>query len=597
MLSPDRPDSERLAGAQMRDLPHLLKMWALLAALVLIVSAGRIMQWDYPDPDDIMRLVQVRDLLAGQDWFDLTQHRIDPLRQVPMHWSRLVDLPLAIIIGGLTPLLGQAGAESFALIAVPLLVLLIAMILTGLVSVRLFGRETGGLTVLVAGMMPLLINQFQPLRIDHHGWQIACFAAALWGLAQGKAARGPIVAGLAMAWGMMISIETLPLAGLVGGIFALRWLRDRHERSALTHYLQALSAGLCVLFLATRGWPGASNFCDAIMPAHIGFFLVAALGTTVLRTIRPLPAIATVGAFGAIGAAGLALFGWSAPGCLDTPFGSLDPLVHDLWYVAVSEGRPVWEQRPIIIPVLLQLLVAFAASVFLYTRAPANERGWWLDFVILFAGTLVLGLLVTRSLAFGALLATIPLGWLLAQALHRLRTADGPRTRMAIAVATLLVLLPAAPVALAQQVLPERKDPREEGVNGLRDSFCDDRGAAETLQKLAPGMVFAPLDIGPSLLLNTRHKVVATGHHRAQAAMHDVMVAFLSDPDEARAVVQRYDADYFVLCTDLYEPAIYRMNGGPGSLAARLTEGDVPDWLEPLSLGGPETFRAYRVKD
>ena len=88
-------------------LPHVLRMWGLLALMILLVSASRILEWRFPDPDDIMRLVEVRDLLGGQGWFDLDQYRIDPLREVPMHWSRLVDLPLAIIIGGLTPIIGQ----------------------------------------------------------------------------------------------------------------------------------------------------------------------------------------------------------------------------------------------------------------------------------------------------------------------------------------------------------------------------------------------------------------------------------------------------------------------------------------------------------
>ena len=41
-----------------------------------------------------MRLVEVRDLIAGQGWFDLTQHRLDP-PGVSMHWSRVIDAPLA----------------------------------------------------------------------------------------------------------------------------------------------------------------------------------------------------------------------------------------------------------------------------------------------------------------------------------------------------------------------------------------------------------------------------------------------------------------------------------------------------------------------
>ena len=80
--------------------PGLLKratlVWALVATVLLLANWANIAARRFPDPDDIMRLVEVRDLLGGQGWFDPDQYRIDPLREVPMHWSRLVDLPLAV---------------------------------------------------------------------------------------------------------------------------------------------------------------------------------------------------------------------------------------------------------------------------------------------------------------------------------------------------------------------------------------------------------------------------------------------------------------------------------------------------------------------
>ena len=41
--------------------------------------------FDAMSTDDAMRLVEVRDLIAGQGWFDLMQHRLDP-PGVSMHW-------------------------------------------------------------------------------------------------------------------------------------------------------------------------------------------------------------------------------------------------------------------------------------------------------------------------------------------------------------------------------------------------------------------------------------------------------------------------------------------------------------------------------
>jgi len=590
------------------DMPHIVRMWALLALILLLVSAGRIAHWQFPDPDDILRLVQVRDLLGGQGWFDLDQHRIDPLREVPMHWSRLVDIPLALVIGALTPLVGQSAAEGVALIAVPLLTLLVAMAFVAPVAIRLFGRETGGWAVLVAGMMPLLSYQFQPLRIDHHGWQIACFAAAFWGLSQRDNPRGPIVAGLAMASGLMISIEGLPLAALVGAILALRWLRDPSTRLGLTHYLQALAGGLIVLYLATRGWPQAAQYCDAITPAHLGFFVVVALGTSALGHARPLPPIAVLGALGAIGAGGVALFGAASPACLTTPFGSLDPLVHDYWYVNVIEGRPVWDQTATIIPALLQLALAFAVAVRLWLRAPLPQRAQLGEFVLLFAGTLALGLLVSRSLAFASLLATVPLAWLLGEALHRLRTARKPTPKIAVGVATLLALLPMAPVALAENLAssapPAPRLTAQVGgeaagtqAAGIVESSCDLQASSARLNALPKGTVFAPLDIGPSVLLETGHSVIATGHHRAEAAMHDVIGAFLVEPEVSRTILRSYGADYLVLCDDLAEPDLYARRGGSHSFAARLLADDAPDWLEKVETGAPASFRVWRVRD
>jgi len=48
--------------------------------------------------DDAMRLAQVRDLLAGQSWYDLTQWRMNVPFGLPMHWSRLIDAPIAGLI-------------------------------------------------------------------------------------------------------------------------------------------------------------------------------------------------------------------------------------------------------------------------------------------------------------------------------------------------------------------------------------------------------------------------------------------------------------------------------------------------------------------
>src|SRR5690606_34128818 len=110
-------------------------------ALMLAVGAQNVANGQFPDPDDTLRMVQLRDLLGGQAWFDVTQYRIDPPDGVPMHWSRLVDVPLAFVALTLTPLIGAASAQTTAAVIVPLLTLGCLVALVGWIASRRFDAE------------------------------------------------------------------------------------------------------------------------------------------------------------------------------------------------------------------------------------------------------------------------------------------------------------------------------------------------------------------------------------------------------------------------------------------------------------------------
>jgi hypothetical protein len=74
------------------------------------------------DTDDAMRLTMVHDLLAGQGWFDLVQHRLNTPYGALTHWSRLIDAPEALLLMLARPLFG-GGADMAVAYAWPLLLL------------------------------------------------------------------------------------------------------------------------------------------------------------------------------------------------------------------------------------------------------------------------------------------------------------------------------------------------------------------------------------------------------------------------------------------------------------------------------------------
>ncbi|MFZ1742135.1 MAG: hypothetical protein WAT93_04735 [Pontixanthobacter sp.] len=567
-------------------------MWLLVSVIFIAAGWQRLLQGQFPDPDDAMRLVQVRDLIGGQGWFDLHQYRLSPPEGVLMHWSRLVDMPIALIIVLLTPLLGSVAAETAALVLVPLLTLGAILWVIGRLAWRLFDIDVAGFACLCIGLLAPVVFQLQPMRVDHHGWQIFTVVLALWGISIRAPIKGGAVAGLAMAIGLSISIELLPMVAAFGGVLALRWLRSHDARWWLVGYMQGLALALCGLFLLTRGFADLAQHCDAVSPAHLGFFIIAAMGTGAIAAVPRVPPVALFGSFAMAGLAALAFFGLSSPACLATPFAQLDPAVRDFWYLNISEGRPLWEQDLwTAVPSFIQLLVALAVTLVLYNNSRDWLRNWWAEYALLLLASIVLSLFVWRSAAFAGALSALPLAWMVTRLLGAVRRASGAGAKIAGTAAIALILLPSAPLTFYRSIQP--KADAQTGT-AVAESRCVIREQAAKLAVLPRRTILAPLDVGPSILLKSQHSVLATGHHRAEASMHDVITAFISPADDARAIIRRRSVDYVAMCTDLVEPKLYA-DANPAGLAALLIAGKPPSWLVPVKIDGPAEFRVWRV--
>jgi hypothetical protein len=155
-----------------------LLLWLAISVVLIFTGWDNIITRSGWDPDDQLRMVQLRDFLNGQSWFDITQYRMNAPAGAPMHWSRFVELPLALVILLASPLFGQPIAEMLAGTLIPLLGLGLTALLLGQIATQLAGRNAGIVAVVLTFLSPDIIPQFRPMRIDHHGWQIlmACLA-------------------------------------------------------------------------------------------------------------------------------------------------------------------------------------------------------------------------------------------------------------------------------------------------------------------------------------------------------------------------------------------------------------------------------------
>ena len=132
------------------------------------------------DTDDALRMVQVRNLLAGQGWFDMNVARMDPPAGVFMHWSRTVDVPLVLLMKLFGLFADHATAETLTRIAFPLLLLVALYVALGRLAALFGGLATQVAAILLAFTTGPAVTQFVTGRIDHHAPQIVLLVAMAW---------------------------------------------------------------------------------------------------------------------------------------------------------------------------------------------------------------------------------------------------------------------------------------------------------------------------------------------------------------------------------------------------------------------------------
>ncbi len=577
-------------------------LWLLACSILTAMAWPHVGPLEMWDPDDYLRLQQVRDWLGGQSFFDVTQYRIDPPGGVPMHWSRLVDVPLAAIILLAEPLIGIGAAERLASVVVPLITLGGLLGAIALLTARLTDRRTALLAAMLGTTAPLKLFHLLPLRIDHHGWQTMLGMTAIAAAFDRQAVRGGLLSGIATALWLAVSLEALPMAGLLGLLLALRWTAgDRGGR--FPAFAFALGGGTLALFAATHDLAAWSRpWCDAVSPAWLGPLaatpLLAGMGGWWADNKGPRAKLLLLSAAAALGGA---LLMTTAPACLAGPFGQLDPVVRRFWYENVPEGLPIWRQAPGNAMLLLLFpLLGLTGSLLAWRavwRSNAGARDWT-TMVMLAAGAFLLSLLVQRTGGFAQACALPGAAWLLARALDRIGRQRLSAVRIAGSAIAIMALSPIGAMIAGEGVLALRptgtKTQDVAGATQGRSCFAPCTGLSG-LAQLPPSRVLTGLDLTPRLLLLTPHSYAASGHHRGAPAMRRVIDAFIGPPEVAHRLMVDRSMRLLLIDPAGSEAGIYA-KAAPRGLMALLLAGKAPPWLRPVPLNG-STLKLWQRVD
>ena len=588
-------------------------IWTGVASYHLAIRADNIHWFALGDTDDNMRYLQVRDWLAGQGWFDLRQYRLDPPGGANIHWSRIVDLPVAALMLLFRLFMSPGEADRWACALAPLLPLLPLMLSLAFITRRL--SRPGSAAWIIATLAPIGapmgISMYMPLRIDHHGWQLALVVIMLAGIVDPKWLRGGIIAGLASALSVAIGMEMMVYLAGAGGLIALRWVFKQGAARRMAPYGLALGAGTGLLFAGFASYANRLPVCDALSPIWVATLGLVA-GGMVLLAILPLrswPQRLFSGLIvgGIVGA--FAFFNW--PQCFTSVY-QISPELDRLWLSHIREAKPVTEQSLSAALPMLALPIGGAISAIFASFVVRNdsERRWaWGTVALMTLFAMALMFWQIRSGPAAQLLAIPAVAWASYGIAERILLGRWPVKLAALAGAAMIWLLfnpsfiypalqrtgiassPATGVSADARRRAERMD-RIKRANAR----CRTTPALSALNQLAPATIFTLVDLGPRIIATTRHSAIAGPYHRNGAAILDIHHAFGGSAEQFRAIAQAHGARYFLLCPDFPEGTIYRARN-PNGFYGRAERGDVPPWLHRVELKGGDSlpYRLYSI--
>jgi hypothetical protein len=578
-----------------------------LAALVVTVVVGAALIWHdgdlartLGDTDDAMRLVLVRDLLAGRGWYDQWVGRLQPPIGTYMHWSRLVDGGLAAMTWLFRLALSPSAAEAATRMVWPLM-----WIYPAVVCALVIARRLGGSAAVIVCAVLLVTNlqvyeQFRPGRVDHHNVQIVMtLIAAACAMAAARRERWAWLAGAAAGLGLAVGLEALAFQALIGASYGLRLAFDRNAARPARNYALALSAATLVLYaLQTPAWRWPMSFCDALGLNLVAAVVLAGAGLAAVATWgRGLSTSWRVGVLALVGAVAGGVYLAADPLCLHGPLAAVDPRMGPFWFDKVQElqswPRLLRDNVDRAIATMTAAIMVLAAAAFLLVRdgrrpqpqtllacagaalaAAAASQAYrmqdyvfWLGFPVLaaafsLAAARILGGRLLPTPAASVLLSPLGVGLCLTRLVHLAPAIHRPT--------------PAAQGPVVQSPF-------------AMDEHCFDAAVYRPLAALPPGLVIAEIDLGPFILAHTADSVLAAPYHRMSwgiLAAHDALGA----PSAAAELKFRaLKADYLVECPT------NALRVGPDSVEADVRRGRAPVWLQPLSPRG-QTLQIYRIR-
>jgi hypothetical protein len=584
------PSGAPSGPSPLRILLRLALVGGIIIALFYAMGPHwvRVMGWGLMDNDDAMRVLQVRDWLNGQSWFDVTQHRLAPPDGGDMHWSRLADLPLALLMAPLNMIFGPDMGAKYAAFFTPIALGVLYVWVGSRAAIALGGTKAFLPGIILMASAPAALSYFLPGRVDHHGLQMILILGAIWGMLAGTKWAAAL-SGVAIAGGICIGLEALPLQIVLIFWVAARWaFRGADVRSQTIGFSLGFGLALAFLFAFTvpmERWALPTN--DAVGRGYVVLglagSLLLALAALLGSRISLLGRLVTLAVIGVCVLSGIAIF----PEIIVPPYGNVDPLLTRLWLNNVNETEPLATSKlsQILFLAAFPVLAAIGALVAVMWAKEDRRDFWLLAALSIFVAAGLAVFWQSRVAGLATAVSSVMAAALVAQVSERFNWK--------VALGAIAILNPVVPgvagSTIAKQFEPQNKRFVTGGGQG-----CYTQSSFSALQNAPKGLVIAPIDMGARVLLTTHHTVLAAPYHRNNKGNLAAYRLFMMPAAQAQGSAASLRASFVAICKRSAEVQILSREA-PKGLMADLRDGRVPAWLKPLPVPKGSDVAAYQV--
>ncbi|MBP1762954.1 MAG: rane protein required for N-linked glycosylation-like protein [Firmicutes bacterium] len=569
----------------------ILKM-ILLTFLFLLAKEGSLLHKNgldsfmLCDTDTYMRLVRVQQLHDTGMWFDNIIYRSNAPYGEVLHWSRFLDLLLLMGAGVGSVFLSFKEALFWWGYFISPILMGCSVIALSWSARPLFDQYTRIIMICFFFSQPGIVAYYSFGRPDHHSLLLFLFILLIGATIRmlrcaEKNTFYPYVTGILAATGIWVSVEALAPVVLVTGTLIILWVKNplQYLLSA-QRFILTLTVCSCFFLLLERPFGQWSTVeYDKISIVHvISFFVMWGM----LKFVMPygegkrwsrilllvfLPIVALTGLS--------TLFPYLVRG----PYAAVDPEIVSIWLSKVSEAQPLsFVDRDTIARTIT--LVGNIVFVLPYSLLPLfGRRKITAEWVFLNSGIfLFIGMTAyqVRFSPYAELLMLFPMAFVFKFCSGKLQQTQ-QRLLLRMLRITLIVAMALGNHLVAWAVMsPSTVNSPAPPIRELTQ-FLDTYTPAST--------ILIDMDLGPRLLYETKHRVIATPYHRNNSGIlywYHVMAA--ETDQDAYNLLNERSVDLVVISLEGTERVLLADLPDKNTFYYRLINGKYPHWLRPVSL-------------